>query len=185
MLSQLVTIQNEIDRVLGAPKLSPDDRVKIVNLLHSRFEHIYKVLKYDGLAPLPPPAAGVLPIAAQAIPAAAGVPAGVGGMPAAFIPVPLVAPPQIQLAPFQTVDAGAAAPDDAAGPIAEEDAHELDAALGGEPRGTVGQEQPSAQGSETESAVVWPTKQEMGITKNMETKYKQFTTKLSRLGIRP
>ena len=89
------------------------------------------MLKYDALAPLPPPAAGVLPIAATnvAVPAAAGVPAGVGGIPAAA----LVAPPQMQLAPFQPVDAGAAAADDAAGPIAEEDAHGLDADLAGEP----------------------------------------------------
>ena len=112
VLSQLVTIKNEIDRVLTAPKLSADDRVKVLNLLHSRFDHIYKVLKYDGLAPLPPPAAGVLLIAAPImpaawVPAAAGVPAGVGGIPAGFIPVPVVAPPEMQLAPLQPVDAGA------------------------------------------------------------------------------
>ena len=105
MLSQLVTIKNEIDRVLSTPKLSPDDRVKVLNLLHSRFDHIYKVLKYDGLAPLPPPAAGGLQIAAPALHAAAGVPAagvpaagvpapgvppGLGAMPAAFIPINLL-----------------------------------------------------------------------------------------------
>ena len=108
VLSQLVTIKNEIDRVLTAPKLSPDDRVKVLNLLHSRFDHIYKVLKYDGLAPLPPRAAGVLTIAAPAMPAA-GVPAaplvaGVGGIPAGFLPAPLVAQPQMQLAPLQAGD---------------------------------------------------------------------------------
>ena len=40
VLSQLVTIKNEIDRVLAAPKLSTDDRIKVLNLLHSRFDHI-------------------------------------------------------------------------------------------------------------------------------------------------
>ncbi len=92
----------------------------------------------------------------------------------------------MQLAPLQPLDAGAAATDDAAGPIAEGDAHGLDADLAVEPTGinvAVEPDEPSAQGSvrgtETEPAFVWPTKQEMGITKNMETKYKQFTTKLS------
>ena len=186
VLSQLMTIKNEIDRVLGAPKLSPDDRIKILNLLHSRFDHIYKVLKYDGLAPLPPPAAGVLPIAAPVMPAAAGLPEGVGGIPAGYIPVPLVAQPQMPLAPPQAVDVGAA-PDDAGAPIEEGDAHGLDADLPVEPRGTdieVGADAPPAdqaeRGIETEPQAVWPTKQEMGIPKNMETKYKQFTAKLSR-----
>ncbi len=36
------------------------------------------------------------------------------------------------------------------------------------------------RGIETEPAVVWPTKHEMGITKNLEAKYNQFTAKLSR-----
>ena len=206
VLSQLVTIKNEIDRVLGAPKLSPDDRVKILNLLHSRFDHIYKVLKCDGLATLPRPAAGILPNAAPLMPAAvvpaagmpaaavlaaAGVPAGplpagVGGIPAAFIPVPLVAQQQMQLAPLPAVDAGGAV-DDPFGPVAEQEAHGLDEDLAAEPtgiKGAVGSEEPVVPGGnrgiETEPAVVWPTKQEMGITKNMEPKYNQFTAKLSK-----
>ena len=191
VLSQLVTIKNEIDRVFGAPKLSPDDRVKILNLLHSRFDHIYKVLKYDGLAPLPPPAAGVLPIAAPAIPAAAAapagpLPAGVGGIPAGFIPVPIVAQQQMQLAPLPAGDAGGAV-DEAGEPIPEEDALGLDAHLAGEPRGTDiadEAEQSSEPGSErgigTEPTLIWPTKEEMGIMRNFVPKYTQLTSKLSR-----
>ena len=190
MLSQLVTIKNEIDRVLSTPKLSPDDRVKVLNLLHSRFDHIYKVLKYDGLAPLPPPAAGGLQIAAPAlhsaagVPAAgvpaAGVPAGLGAMPAAFIPIQLAAPP------IGALPAAVDAPDDEFGPIADADAHGVDADLGVEPKGievAVGPDVPISEGTErgveTELAVVWPTKQQMGIPQNMEPKYKQFTAKLS------
>ena len=64
----------------------------------------------------------------------------------------------MQLAAFQPVDAGAAVPDDGAGPIAEEDAHGLDADLAVEPRGTVGPDEPLPQGGdrgiETEPAVV-------------------------------
>ena len=105
VLSQLVTIKKEIDRVLAAPKLSTDDRIKVLNLLHSRFDHIYKVLKYDGMAPVPLPAVGGIPIAAQRMPAA-GVPAAgvpLAGLPAALPPMaaavlPIAAAPQMQIA---------------------------------------------------------------------------------------
>ena len=98
VLSQLVTIKNEIDRVLSTPKLSPDDRLKVLNLLHSRFDHIYKVLKYDGLAPLPPPAAGAIQIAAAALHGAAGVPAA--GVPAAVVPAAGVPAAGVPAAPL-------------------------------------------------------------------------------------
>ena len=188
VLSQLVTIKNEIDRVFAAPKLSPDDRVKILNLLHSRFDHIYKVLKYDGLAPLPPPAAGVLPPAMPpaGVPAA-GVPPGMPAagappaMPAAGMPaaMPVVGYLPIQVAAPQFValpDAGDA--DEGLEPIAETEAHGLDPDLAAGPDEPI--EKASEQAIATEPSVVWPTKQEMGITRNLETKYKQLTAKLSK-----
>ena len=100
------------------------------------------------------------------------------GVPAAALPAaPLVAQPQMQLAPFQPVDAGAAR-NDAAGPIGESEAHGLDGDLPVEPRGTdiavapdESLPQASGQAIGTEPAVVWPTKQQMGITRNMEPKY--------------
>ena len=92
---------------------------------------------------------------------------------------------QLQLAPLSAADAGGG-PADAGGPIAEKDAHGLDADLALEPRGidiAVGPDKRFAQGSEggigTEQALIWPTKQEMGIVKKMDPKYKQFTNKLS------
>ena len=40
VLSQLVTIKNEIERLLSASKLGSDERVKVVTLLRSRFDNI-------------------------------------------------------------------------------------------------------------------------------------------------
>ena len=101
ILSQLAGIQEEIERVLRTSQLSIEDRVGILNLLHSRFDNLYKTLRFNG-GPAIPTGAPV-PII-QPIPAgyAPPLPAALGAQGA---PAVILAPgPQLLGAP------GAAAP---------------------------------------------------------------------------
>ena len=84
VLTELVAINREIERVLLGGKLAPDDRVKVLALLHSRFDNIYRQLKYNGIAPV---ADGAQPIAP--LPAAAAA--------APVLPAPL--PPAVAVEP--------------------------------------------------------------------------------------
>ena len=80
ILSQLAAIQQEIERVLGTNQLSVHDRLGVLTLLHSRFDNLYKTLKYNGVlaipagAPLPiiQPAPAAFPPAFPAAPIFAG-----------------------------------------------------------------------------------------------------------------
>ena len=88
ILSQLAGIQEEIERVLRTSQLSIEDRVGVLNLLHSRFDNLYKTLKFNGGAAIPTGAP--VPIF-QPIPAgfAPPIPAALGAQAApAFILAP-------------------------------------------------------------------------------------------------
>ena len=53
ILSQLSSIQQEIERVLRSNQLSIEERLGVLNLLHSRFDNLYKTLKYNGGLSIP------------------------------------------------------------------------------------------------------------------------------------
>ena len=184
VLSQLVTIKNEIERVLRAPKLGSDERVKVVHLLRTRFDNIYKTLKYNGMAVLPPVPAGAQPLVpgAQVIAAPGAIQQAalphIGAEPLQMLPgaeqVHDAAPP------FEMHAGEQAAPNiEAEGEFGRPEAirqrERVDVSVGGDE--PIYEEREQEMG--TEPQVQWPSKQELGIPPNIEPKYKKMTTKLS------
>ena len=156
VLTELVAINREIERVLLGGKLAPDDRVKVLALLHSRFDNIYRQLKYNGIAPV---ADGAQPIAP--LPAAAGV--------APVLPAPL--PPAVAVEPVaEEVLLEEPVPEPAAAAPFEE---RVEGAVGAPAR------ERREVATQSEAAVAWPSRVELSIPGNMEKKYSRLTEMLS------
>jgi len=153
VLAELVAIKTEMERVLRGGNLAPDDRVKVLNLLHSRFDSIYRQLKYNGTAPL---ADGAQPLA-PALAAAAPV-----------LPAPILAPIPLEPAVDEVMHEGPVP--ELVAPLEEPAAEEVAAA----PR------QFRTIATQSEAALAWPSRAELSIPGNMEKKFSRLTEMLSR-----
>ena len=173
VLSQLASIQGEIERVLRTSKLPIDERLGLLTLLHSRFDNLYKTIKFNGGLSIP--ASAAFPV----IP-----PPGVPPPPAAAnnaAPQVILAPPPLDEGPVVPADAPVDMPpgDEGIGqfePIA--DPLERQADEGSED--TADDEPPvEHKGIQTPRPVKFPDITNLKIAPNFKKKYDELVQRLS------
>ena len=165
VLSQLASIQGEIERVLRTNQLSIDDRLGVLNLLHSRFDNLYKTIKFNGGLTIPEGAA--FPV----IPAN-----GVPPPPA----IAIQAAPQAVLAPpFAGVGPGASPVIDQFEPIADPHERQPEEAGGSFESLKEGKPEKREHYVQTPGPVKYPDVANLKIASNFKKKYDELVRKLS------
>ena len=173
ILSQLASIQAEIERVLRTNQLAIEDRLGVLTLLHSRFDNLYKTLKYNGGLAISAGADGpvVQPVAAAFATPLAAAPLFAG---AAVAPAFAIQPP----APHGIAGPREAEPDlmESIQDRDEPPAPEAIPQFAGDGRPPPNFESRSMQ---TPAPVIFPEIKDLKIAPNFENKYAKLVEMLS------